>query len=87
MAKARRPSAKEVFARNVRLARRAREISQEQLANVAGMSRAYLSEVEKAARNISIDRMEALADALGYTVRELVDEGLFAELTAKSKKE
>jgi transcriptional regulator with XRE-family HTH domain len=67
------PSAREVFARNVRRVRRWREISQESLALEAGLSRAYLGEVERATRSVSIDIMGQIAIALNVPLRELVD--------------
>ena len=49
------------------------------------MSRTYVSEIEKGDRNVSIDNMGALADALGVPLKDLVDPGYFNDLTAKSK--
>lgn len=62
-----------VFARNVRQARRLKDLSQEALALQAGLSRTYVSEVERGTRNISIDNMGLLADALGVPLRDLLD--------------
>lgn len=78
-------TAREVFARNLRKLRRLQELSQEALALEAGMSRTYVSEIEKGDRNVSIDNMGALADALGVPLKDLVDPGYFNDLTAKSK--
>ncbi|MCW3481050.1 helix-turn-helix transcriptional regulator [Neisseriaceae bacterium JH1-16] len=69
-----------IFARNLRQARRLKEISQEALALQAGLSRTYVSEVERGERNISIDNMGLLADALGIKLRELVDPEMFKTL-------
>jgi transcriptional regulator with XRE-family HTH domain len=66
-------TAREVFARNVRRARRLKDISQESLALELGMSRPYLSSVERGTRNVSVDNMGRLADALGVPLRDLVD--------------
>lgn len=73
-------TAREVFSRNLRRARRLREMSQEQLALEAGMTRAYLSSVELAKRNISIDNLGLLADAVGVPLRDLVDPEKFKGL-------
>jgi len=62
-----------VFAANLRLARRLRDVSQEALALDAGLSRTYVSEVERGARNVSIDNMGLLAEALQIPLRDLVD--------------
>lgn len=66
-------TARMVFAVNLRRARRLRDISQEALALDAGLSRTYVSEVERGERNISIDNMGLLADALQVPLKDLVD--------------
>lgn len=53
-----------VFARNMRSLRQTRGISQEKLAELAGLHRTYVSSVERGERNISIDNIERLAKAL-----------------------
>lgn len=81
MGKASKPmSAREVFARNLRQSRRLKDISQEALALQAGLSRTYLSEVERGTRNIAIDNMGLLAETLGVPLHELVDPGMFKVL-------
>lgn len=70
-------SAREVFARNLRLARRLKDLSQEALGLEAGLSRAYVSSVEGGGRNISVDNMELLAQALQLPLRDLVDPDKF----------
>lgn len=72
--------ARAIFARNLRQARRIKEISQEALALQAGLSRTYVSEVERGARNVSIDNMGLLADALGIALKELLDPEMFRRL-------
>ncbi|MDN3577071.1 helix-turn-helix transcriptional regulator [Chitinimonas viridis] len=66
-----------IFARNLRRARRLQEMSQEALGLAAGLSRTYVSEVERGARNVSIDNMGALAKALGVPLKHLVDADMF----------
>lgn len=73
-------SARMVFATNLRRARRLREVSQESLALDAGLSRTYVSEVERGERNISIDNMGLLAQALQVPLRDLVDPQRFKML-------
>lgn len=72
--------ARDVFARNLRQSRRLKDLSQEALALQAGLSRTYVSEVERGARNIAIDNMGLLADTLGVALRDLVDPGMFKVL-------
>jgi len=55
--------------------RAAKAVSQEALADLAGLHRTYLGSVERGERNVSIDNIERLADALGVTVSELLKEG------------
>ena len=50
------------------------KLSQEDLADLAGLHRTYVGSVERAERNISIDGMEKLAAALGCSIGDLVDE-------------
>ena len=65
-------SARLVFAGNIRKFRRERGLSQEALAELAGIHRTYVGSVERGERNISIDNMECLAIALGVKLREMV---------------
>ena len=46
--------------------------SQEALAAQAGLDRSYISELEKAGRNISLDVLEKLAQAFGIDIPELL---------------
>ena len=55
---------REVFARNVREARRKKGLSQEELADAAGINRTYLSDIETSRNNASIKVIERLASAL-----------------------
>lgn len=64
----------------MRLARRLNEISQEEIALHCHLSRTYVSEVKRGPRNVSIDNMEMLANAVGMQLRDLVDPGLFGAL-------
>ncbi|WP_262982227.1 helix-turn-helix domain-containing protein [Sulfurirhabdus autotrophica] len=57
---------------NLRKARLARDISQEELAELAELHRTYVGSVERGERNISIDNMERLATALQLDVIELL---------------
>ena len=68
------PSARRIFAENLRKARLVKKLSQEDLAELACLHRTYVGSVERAERNISIDNMERLADAVGVSLISLLQE-------------
>jgi transcriptional regulator with XRE-family HTH domain len=61
-----------VFGENLRRQRKAMGISQEDLADKAGLHRTYIGSVERGERNVSIDNIERLASAVGSTIQELL---------------
>lgn len=71
---------RQIFARNLRRYRRIHDISQEQLALGAGMSRSYVSGVEREERNVSIDNMGRMAEVLGVPLKDLLDPALFEQV-------
>lgn len=50
-------------------------MSQEALADLAGLHRTYVGSVERGERNISIDNILKLADALGVLAVDLIGKG------------
>lgn len=66
-------SARQTFARNLRETRKAQGISQEKLAELAGLHRTYVGSVERGERNIAIDNMERLAQALNVNIQTLLE--------------
>jgi transcriptional regulator with XRE-family HTH domain len=60
------------LAHNLKFARQVRGLTQEQLAEAAGMSRSYISEVEYLNRNATIDVLERLTKALDLDVLDLL---------------
>jgi len=68
-------SARRIFAQNLRKARLAKKLSQEELAELASLHRTYVGSVERAERNVSIDNMERLAAAVGVPLPSLLREG------------
>lgn len=68
--------ARYVFAKNMRTVRRLRDISQESLAFDAAVSRAYICDVEKGKRAVSIDVMGRIAEALEVPLSDLLQEQL-----------
>lgn len=65
-------SARLRFARKLREARRSIGLSQEELSFRAGLHRTYVGSVERGERNVSIDNMELLANAVETSLAELL---------------
>lgn len=63
---------RQVVARNVRRLRGTRGLSQEALADAAGVHVTYLSGIENGRRNATLSVLERLAKSLGVSESELV---------------
>lgn len=63
---------REVFARNLRALRRAKGLSQEELAHQAGIDRTYISALERSVYGASIDVVDRLAAVLGVEASEML---------------
>lgn len=61
------------FAQRVRVLRKARGWSQEELAERAHIHRTFVSQIERATKSSTIDTVEKIARALGTTCGELLD--------------
>lgn len=62
-----------VFGERIRTLRQNRGLSQERLAELAGVHRTYLSSLERGERNVSLDNIYAIAEALGVSPAELFE--------------
>ena len=72
MAKRRaKPDVRERFGDAVRTRREELKLTQEELADRAGIHRTYLSDVERGSRNLSLVNIEKLAQALSLSMSEL----------------
>jgi ribosome-binding protein aMBF1 (putative translation factor) len=60
------------FGQRLRTVRQQKGISQEKLADFAGLHRTYVSSVERGERNISLLNIEKLASALGVPMAQLM---------------
>ena len=67
-----RHGAQQLFAANMRRIRLEKRLTQEKVAEAAGLHPNYISSVERGERNISICNIERIAIALGVTMSELV---------------
>jgi transcriptional regulator with XRE-family HTH domain len=65
---------RQALARNLRDFRGERGLSQEELADLAGLHRTFVGAVERRERNISVDNIGKLADALGVPASVLLGE-------------
>lgn len=61
----------EVVRENIRSIRIAKEITQVQLANAAGIPSQAITEIENGARRVDVDDLVAVATALGVPVSKL----------------
>jgi transcriptional regulator with XRE-family HTH domain len=59
------------FGATLRHLREEQGLSQEKLAEMAGLHRNYVGSVERGERNIGLDNIHALAEALGVPVADL----------------
>jgi len=62
-----------VFAGNVRRLRKERGLSQEELAEAAGVHRTYVGMIERGEKNVTIYNIERIALALGVRPGSLLD--------------
>ena len=60
------------FGRTVRRLRENRGLSQEKLAELAGIHRTYIGDVERGTRNIALVNMTRIAKALGTSLSRLI---------------
>ena len=69
------PDLPETFARNLRHIRTEQGLTQEELAERAGMHRTFIGAVERGDRNASLRTVQRLADALGVEPQTLLAPG------------
>ena len=63
-----------VFGTNLRRYREEKNISQEKLAEMTGLHRTYISDIERFQRNISLNNVQKIANALGIENYQLFKE-------------
>jgi transcriptional regulator with XRE-family HTH domain len=62
----------EAFGRTVRRLREERQYSQEAFAAEAGISRTYMSEIERGVTVVSLETIAKIAEALGVSMAALI---------------
>jgi len=63
------------LAENLLAFRRAKKISQEELADICGLHRTYIGSMERGERNVTLSTLELVAKALGTSVPSLLTSG------------
>ena len=63
---------RQIFADNLRRVRAERELTQERLADLAGIDRTYVSALERQVYSVSLDTIEKLAEVLKVEPQELL---------------
>ena len=71
MRKRAKPDIRERFGFAVKSRREEFELTQEDLAEKAGIHRTYLSDIERGSRNVGLINIECLAEALSMSLSEL----------------
>ncbi|MGL9703190.1 helix-turn-helix domain-containing protein [Wolbachia endosymbiont of Cimex lectularius] len=80
MMKIKRQPLRLLLSQNIRRLRNIKGLSQETLADLCKLHRTYIGSVERGERNISIDNIERIADALGVVPTALLNpEGTYQD--------
>lgn len=61
------------FGRKVREERLKKQLSQEQLAELADVHRTYIGMIERGEKNITLENIEKISSALGLKIKDLVE--------------
>ena len=62
-----------IFGTNVQKYRKERQLSQEKLAELAGLHRTYIGMIERAEKNITLCNIEKIAKALNIEIKDLLE--------------
>lgn len=65
---------KEIFGENLRYYRKKKGLSQQEVGEITGVHRVYISEIERGRKNITIDIMEAICVTMGIKVTKMLKE-------------
>lgn len=58
---------------NITIIREQRGLTQEKLAELAGLHRAYIGQIERGEKNIGLRNLEKIAKALNVSIKALLD--------------
>lgn len=62
-----------LFGHNVQKYRKEKHLSQERLAELAGVHRTYIGMIERAEKNITLCNIEKIAKALNVEIKDLLE--------------
>ena len=62
----------QILAENIRAFRKAKNLSQEEFADMCNLHRTYVGSVERGERNVTLSTLEIFASALGVSVPKLL---------------
>lgn len=62
------------FGHAIRKFRTEKNISQEMFANMCGLHRTYISDIERGLRNVSIENIDKMANALDMNISDIFKE-------------
>lgn len=60
------------FGKRIRDVRRSKGISQEMLAEMAGIDRSYMGNIERGEKNVTLKKAYDICDALKVNIKELI---------------
>lgn len=61
------------FGKTIQSMRKDRNLSQEMLAEKAGLHRTYIGMIERAEKNVTLINIQKIATALGVTIKDLFE--------------
>jgi transcriptional regulator with XRE-family HTH domain len=63
----------DLVSRNIREHRKRNKISQEKLAEISGLHRTYIGAIERSERNITLNTLQLIANALNIEAKNLLE--------------
>lgn len=63
----------ELFGKKVRIVRMSKGLSQEELADLCGLHRTYIGQIERAEKNITLQNIYKIANTFDMEIKELFD--------------
>jgi transcriptional regulator with XRE-family HTH domain len=65
---------RKILSTNIKAYREAEGVSQEAFAALCGLHRTYIGSVERGERNVTLETLQQLSDAMGVTAADLLTE-------------